>query len=317
MSPGSNNNSFPPAGGRLAAKKPFLLLRSRIIQAIREFFFAKGYLEIETPLLIPAPAPELHIDAVQAGDLFLHTSPELCMKRLLAAGYEKIFQICHCFREGERGSIHLPEFTLLEWYRSGTDYRGLMDECEELLLSLSRKLGYREKIRYQGQEVDLRSPWPRLSVKEAFRRHADMAVEEAMATGSFDEIIVTRIEPHLGFPRPTFLYDYPASLAALARTKQKEPESAERFELYVAGVELANAFSELTDPREQKRRFERDTADRRRLGKKTYPLPDKFLEALASMPPSAGIALGVDRLVMIFADQKSIDSVVTFTPEDL
>jgi lysyl-tRNA synthetase class 2 len=313
----SSNRSPLSARERLAAKKPFLLLRSRIIQAIRDIFFAKGYLEVETPLLIPAPAPELHIDAIQAGDLFLHTSPELCMKRLLAAGYEKIFQICRCFREGERGSIHLPEFTLLEWYRSGTDYTGLMEECEELLLSLSRELGYREKIHYQGQEVDLRSPWSRLSVKEAFRRHAVMDVEEAIATGSFDEIMVTRIEPHLGFPRPTFLYDYPASLASLARTKKKKPEWAERFELYVAGVELANAFSELTDPREQKRRFERDAADRRRLGKKTYPFPDKFLEALASMPASAGIALGVDRMVMIFADQKSIDSVVSFTPEDL
>jgi lysyl-tRNA synthetase class 2 len=292
-------------------------LRSRIVQAIRKFFFARGYLEVETPLLIPSPAPELHIDAIQAEDLFLHTSPELCMKRLLAAGYEKIFQICRCFREGERGSIHLPEFTLLEWYRAETDYRGLMVECEELLLALSRELGYQEKIRYKGQEVDLRSPWPRLSVREAFRRHADMAVEEAVAEGSFDEIMVTRIEPHLGFPRPTFLCDYPASLAALARIKEKDPESAERFELYVAGVELANAFSELTDPQEQRRRFERDTADRRRLGKKIYPLPDKFLEALATMPPSAGIALGVDRLVMIFSDQKSIDSVVSFTPEEL
>jgi lysyl-tRNA synthetase class 2 len=317
MSPGLKTRSLPFAGERLAAKKPFLLLRSRIIQSIRSFFFARGYLEVETPLLIAAPAPELHIDAIQAGDLFLHTSPELCMKRLLAAGYEKIFQICRCFREGERGSIHLPEFTLLEWYRSGTDYRGLMEECEELLLSVSRKLGYREKIRYEGQEVDLRSPWPHLSVKEAFRRHADMDVEETIATGSFDEIMVTRIEPHLGFPRPTFLYDYPASLAALARTKEKEPETAERFELYVAGVELANAFSELTDPLEQKRRFERDTADRRRMGKKIYPLPDKFLEALATMPASAGIALGVDRLVMIFSGRKSIDAVVSFTPEDL
>jgi lysyl-tRNA synthetase class 2 len=317
MSPGSSDRSPLSAGERLAAKTPFLLLRSRIIQAIREFFFAKGYLEVETPVLVPAPAPELHVDAIQAGQLFLHTSPELCMKRLLAAGYGKIFQVCRCFREGERGASHLPEFTLLEWYRSGTDYLGLMDECEELLLSLSRKLGYRDKIRYQGEEVDLRTPWIRLSVREAFHRYADTAMEEAVTAGSFDEIMVTRIEPHLGFAKPTFLYDYPASLAALARIKEKEPESAERFELYVAGLELANAFSELTDPEEQKRRFERDTADRRRLTKTTYPLPDKFLEALATMPASAGIALGVDRLVMIFSGRKSIDAVVSFTPEDL
>jgi lysyl-tRNA synthetase class 2 len=302
---------------RLAAKKPFLLLRSRIIRAIRDFFFAKGYLEIETPILIPAPAPELHIDAIQAGHLFLHTSPELCMKRLLAAGYERIFQICRCFREGERGSRHLPEFTLLEWYRAEADYRSLMDECEEMLLRLSSSLGLGETVRRQGKEIDLTPPWPRLKVKDAFRQYAGTALEDVLAAGSFDEIMVTRIEPCLGIPKPTFLCDYPSSLAALARTKEKEPESAERFELYVAGVELANAFSELTDVREQKRRFELERDTRQRQGKTVYPMPEKFLEALPSMPQSAGIALGVDRLVMLFCDQENIDRVVSFTPEEL
>jgi lysyl-tRNA synthetase class 2 len=317
MSPGSKNRSPLSEGERLAAKKPFLLLRARMIQAVRNFFLANGYLEIETPLLIPAPAPELHIDAIQAGDLFLHTSPELCMKRLLAAGYKKIFQICRCFREGERGANHLPEFTLLEWYRAETDYQGIMDECEEMFLYLSRTLGFGETLRYQGEEIDLSPPWPRLKVRDVFREYAGVVLEDVLADGSFDETMVTRIEPRLGFPKPAFLCDYPSSLAALARTNQKEPESAERFELYIAGVELANAFSELTDVLEQKRRFNLERERRKRLGKKIYPMPNRFLEALPFMPESAGIALGVDRLVMLFSDRKEIDQVVSFTPEEL
>jgi elongation factor P--(R)-beta-lysine ligase len=317
MSPELRNRPFFPAVERLAAKKPHLLLRSRMIEALRGFFRAEGYLEVETPLLIPAPAPELHIDAVQAGSLFLHTSPELCMKRLLASDYEKIFQICRCFREGERGANHLPEFTLLEWYRAGADYRSLMEECENMLLHLATTLGRGKNICYQGQDIDLRRPWPRLTVKEAFQRYADMNLEDALLTGDFDEIMVTRIEPHLGIQKPTFLCDYPASFAALARTKSKEPQSAERFELYLAGLELANAFSELTDVEEQRRRFEGEREAREVLGKKTYPSPERFLEALPFMPESAGIAFGVDRLIMIFADRKNIDAVVAFTPEEL
>jgi elongation factor P--(R)-beta-lysine ligase len=317
MSPGLKNRPFFAAGERLAAKKPHLWLRARIVQAIRSFFLANGYLEVETPFLIPAPAPELYIDAVQAGELFLHTSPELCMKRLLASGYEKIFQICRCFREGERGANHLPEFTILEWYRPEADYRNLMNECEDMLLHLSMALGLGEKLSYQGREIDLRRPWPRLKVRDAFLQYAGVVLEDALAAGSFEELMVTRVEPHLGTPKPTFLCDYPSSLAALARTKAEEPQSAERFELYLAGLELANAFSELTDAAEQKRRFEREREERKRLGKKIYPLPDRFLEALPFMPESAGIALGLDRLVMIFSDRKSIDPVVAFTPEEL
>jgi lysyl-tRNA synthetase class 2 len=239
------------------------------------------------------------------------------MKRLLAAGYERIFQICRCFREGERGSSHLPEFTLLEWYRAGTDYRGLMDECEELLLKVSMTLGFGKAIQYQGKTIDLTRPWPRLKVKEALTEYACKALEDVLADGSFDETMVTRVEPCLGFPKPTFLCDYPSSLAALARSKEKEPESAERFELYIAGFELANAFSELTDVQEQERRFELEREGRQRLGKKCYPMPDRFLEALPFMPESAGIALGLDRLVMLFCDQIEIDRVVSFTPEEL
>lgn len=318
MSPGSRNSPALEEQHRLAAKRSCLELRSRIIQATRDFFTQREYLEIETPLLIPAPAPELYIDAVQAGDVFLHTSPELCMKRMLSAGYPRIFQIVKCFRQGERGQRHLPEFTMLEWYRTGFDYLDLMAECEALLLFLSQRLGVGKRILYQGGEIELEPPWARLSVKEAFERYASMSLEEAMSSDRFDEVMVMEIEPHLGMPKPHFLYDYPAPLAALSRLKDTAPGVAERFELYLGGgMELANAFSELTDAREQEGRFKREREKRQELGKRVYPVPEKFLRALPYMPASAGIALGMDRLIMLFADTADIEDVVAFTPEEL
>jgi elongation factor P--(R)-beta-lysine ligase len=301
----------------LAAKAPALWLRARVIQALRRFFIDRDYLEVETPHLIPAPAPETHIEAVPAGDGFLHTSPELCMKRLLAAGYPRLFQICQAFRQGERGGRHLPEFTLLEWYRTGVDYRALMAECEEMIRFVSEELGRGTRMRYQGEEILLEGPWERLAVRDAFARYASVSMEEAFRSDLFDEVLVTRIEPHLGHPRPTFLYDYPSELAALARTRKDDPSVAERFELYMAHLEIANAFSELIDPEEQSARFEREWAERARMGKTAYPLPQKFLEDLHHMPACAGIALGVDRLVMLFADEVDIGRVVTFAPEEL
>jgi lysyl-tRNA synthetase class 2 len=239
------------------------------------------------------------------------------MKRLLAAGYPRIFQICKCFRQGERGRTHLPEFTMLEWYRAGTDYSGLMDECEEMILYVSDKVGLGKEIRYQDNLIDLERPWERISVKEAFDRYASLSAEDAIRLDCFDQLMVEKIEPNLGRPKPTFLYDYPASLAALARIKAGNPRVAERFELYIAGIELANAFSELTDAGEQEMRFQKEKEKRERLGKAVYPLPEKFLRALPSMPESAGIAFGVDRLVMLFCNQTTIDGVVAFTPEEL
>jgi elongation factor P--(R)-beta-lysine ligase len=302
---------------RLAPKSGALRLRARIIQALRRFFIERDYLEVETPHLIPAPAPETHIDAVPAGDGFLHTSPELCMKRLLAAGYTRLFQICRCFRQGERGSRHLPEFTLLEWYRAGVDYQALMVECEEMIRFLSLELGRGSEIYYQGEKILLQGPWERLTVRDAFARFAPVSMVEALRSGLFDEVLVTRIEPRLGTPRPTFLYDYPSELAALARVKKDDPSLAERFELYMAHLEIANAFSELIDPQEQSARFEREREERGRTGRTVYPLPQKFLDDLHHMPPCAGIALGVDRLVMLFADETDIGKVVAFTPEEL
>jgi len=302
---------------RLTGKADALRLRAAMTRAVRRFFLDQEFLEVETPIRIPAPAPESHIDPVATGDWFLQTSPELCMKMLLAAGYPKIFQICHCFRAGERGSRHLPEFTLLEWYRAGSDYRTLMDDCEALIAGVAADLGLGGAVTWQGRRIDLTPGWERLTVRAAFARYASVTVGEALRRGIFDEIMVSEIEPHLGRKRPVFLYEYPVSLGALARAKAEDPEVAERFELYIAGLELANAFSELIDAADQRRRFEEVSRDRRRGNCLLTPMPERFLAALSRMPPAAGIALGVDRLAMVLADQAGIDAVVAFPPEFL
>jgi lysyl-tRNA synthetase class 2 len=301
----------------LAGRKKALQQRARILHGIRQFFIEKGYLEVETPHRIPAPAPESHIDAVPSGAWFLHTSPELCMKRTMAAGYEKVFQICRCWREKERGSLHLPEFTLLEWYRAGGDYRSLMEECEALIRSVATGIGLGEKLIFRGLKIDLSEPWQRISVNEAFHSHTQTSVNEALERDLFDEIMVQEIEPNLGVEKPTFIYDYPAQRGALARLKQEDQTVAERFELYVGGLELANGFSELVDPEEQRKRFLMENENRQSKGKPVYSMPDRFLAELEDMPPSAGIALGVDRLAMVFLDAKTVDEVVAFTPEEL
>jgi lysyl-tRNA synthetase class 2 len=291
--------------------------RARIFRTIRRFFEASGYLEVETPCRIPAPAPEVHVDAPPAGDWFLQASPELCMKRLLASGLRRIFQICRCFRAGERGGRHLPEMTMLEWYAVGSDYRNLMDECEQLLQAVARELGSGERLVYQGREVSLAAGWPRLTVQEAFAQYAPVSAEQALREGRFDEIMGLIVEPQLGLAQPVFLYDYPAACAALARLRPDNPAVAERFELYVAGLELCNGFTELVDVAEQRQRFDEALWQRRKLGKRVYPVPESFLADLARMPPAAGNALGLDRLVMLFTDAATIDQVVAFTPETL
>lgn len=297
----------------LASKRPALEARARILQTIRAFFVARDYLEVETPHRIPANAPEGYIDAVPCGEWFLHTSPELCMKRLLAAGFPRLFQLCRCWREGERGSRHLPEFTMLEWYRSGCDYHQLMAECEELL----RALVPSGALQWQGETLDLTVPWQRLTVAEAFARYGSVSLQQALAAGTFDQCLALEIEPQLGRTTPTFLIEYPAELAALARKKPGDPTVAERFELYLCGLELANAFSELTDPGEQRQRFAAEEAARRAAGKLPYPSPEPFLTELAAMPEAAGIALGIDRLVMLLTNAVRIDDVVAFTSEQL
>ena len=301
----------------LARRREALQTRAAMIQAIRQFFLSRDYLEVETPLRVPTQAPEAHIDPVMSEGWFLHTSPELCMKRLLAAGYERIFQFARCFRAGERGNLHIGEFTLLEWYRAGIDYRDMMDECEDLFIHITQALGRGETVTYQGHKIALAGPWERISVRDAFHRYAPLTMEEAIEANRFDEIMVSHIEPHVGLTNPTILYNYPASLAALSRLRQEDPTLAERFELYMGGLEVANAFSELTDRDEQQARFAREQDHRRTRGKPPYPEPERFLAALPSMPESSGIALGVDRLAMIFTDSATIDDVVAFTPEML
>ncbi|MEA3486811.1 MAG: EF-P lysine aminoacylase EpmA [Thermodesulfobacteriota bacterium] len=302
----------------LARRRDALHIRAAMIRAIRGFFIDRDYLEVETPSRIPGPAPECHIDAIPSDGWFLHTSPELCMKRLLAAGYPRIFQVTRCFRNGERGSLHIPEFTLLEWYTSDIDYHRMMEECEELIVHVARNLGHKGKINYRGREIDIQTPWKRISVKNAFRRYSPVSMKKALENNRFDEIMVSEIESRLvGTKRPVFLYDYPVALGALARVKKTDPEVAERFELYMGGLELANAFSELTDAVEQRARFEEEQEARRESGKTPYPMPEKFLSELANMPESSGTALGVDRLAMIFTNSASIDDVVAFTPEEL
>lgn len=302
---------------RLTRIKATLDRRARILDAVRRFFRRRGYLEVETPVRIPAPAPETHIDAQPAGGWFLHTSPELCMKRMLAAGFPKIFQICKCFRRGERGRRHLPEMTMLEWYTADADYRHMMEQCQDLITSIRTALGLPANITYRGRRIDLSAPWDRLSVDDAFGRYGGCTAAQALAQERFDEVMGLQIEPALGWERPVLLYDYPAACGALARLKPGRPEIAERFELYIGGLELCNAFSELTDAREQRRRFEAEIQRRRAAGKITYPMPEPFLKALEAMPCAAGNALGIDRLVMLLAGADSIDDVVAFPPEML
>jgi elongation factor P--(R)-beta-lysine ligase len=302
---------------RQAACLQNLRLRARIIRTVRQFFAENDYLEVETPIRIPAPAPEAHIDAQPSGSWFLQTSPELCMKRLLAAGYSRIFQICKCFRRNEKGRRHLPELTLLEWYTAGADYSDMMTQCEALLTDVAHSMGYRDGLCYQGRRIDLSLPWPRMTVTEAFARLAGVSVEQAIEEDRFEEVLALEIEPWLGVERPLFLCDYPAACGALARLKPSNRRLAERFELYIGGLELCNAFTELNDEDEQRVRFDVERESRRRAGLTVYPMPESFLEALKDMPDAAGNALGIDRLVMLFADTTEIDDVVAFTPEEL
>jgi lysyl-tRNA synthetase class 2 len=304
------------SGGRKLIRKN-LEQRAEILHLIRSFFRGRGFLEVETPLRIPTPLPEAHIEVIPSDGWVLQPSPEPCMKRLLSAGHEKIFQICKCFRKAERGRRHLPEMTMLEWYAAGQTYDDLMTCCEELTRNIARALGTGDRLSYQGMKLDISAPWPRLTVSEAFQRYGSVSMEQALALGRFDEIMGIEIEPNLGRERPVLLIDYPAEKASLARLKHENPAVTERFELYIGGLELCNGFSELNDAAEQRRRFEAEQKFMRDSGRPTYPLPEQFIEALAHLPPCAGNALGIDRLVMLFCDAGAIDEVVAFTPEEM
>ncbi len=288
--------------------------RARLLQAVRSFFIDREYLEVETPIRIPAPIPEAWIEVETAGDWFLQTSPEICMKRLLAAGLPRIFQICKCFRRHERGSRHLPEMTMLEWYTAHADYHDLMRDCEELLgVVLSRQC----LPGFDGSMIDFTPPWPRLSLTEAFNRYAPISLSAALMADSFDEVLTREVEPRLGRRQPVFIIDYPAVLASLASLHPDNPALAQRFELYISGMELANGFTELNDADEQRRRFVREMELICAQGREPTPMPESFLADLSHMPPASGIAMGLDRLLMINCGSRCIDEVTAFTPEEL
>jgi lysyl-tRNA synthetase class 2 len=314
MSPESKNSTVK--GKPALSNKENLRQRARIIRAVRGFFYDRGYLEVETPYILPTPIPEAHIEYVETPTGVLQPSPEIYMKRLVSEGYSKIFQVARCFRGKERGDRHLTEFTLLEWYRTGTDYMELMDECESMIRSVAGEIGLKTPLSFQKRLLKLGEPWERITVREAFNKYAPGAVDQAMKEGRFDEVLVSLVEPALGDPVPTFIYNYPASMASLARIGVHDSNVCERFELYMGGLEIANGFSELVDPLEQRLRFEEEVEARRKAGMKTYPIPEPFLKALEKMPAAAGIALGLDRLAMIFCDAGTINDVVSFTPED-
>ena len=278
-----------------------------MLRSIRGFFDGREYLEVETPVRLRAPALELHIDAEPSGDHYLRTSPELHMKRLLAAGYHRIYQIGPCFRQGERGRLHHPEYSMLEWYRAGTDYLGVLKETRDMLRRILQESGG------EAAGVDTEAEWPVLSVEEVFLEYAGWSPVRDWDPDRFDLDLTGKIEPQLPRGVPVVLKDYPAPVAALARLKPGRPEVAERWELYLGGVELANAYSELTAAEEQAERFEACARQRRAAGKESYPLDEAFLAALrCGMPPAGGVALGIDRLVMLLCGAENLDDVLPF-----
>ncbi len=299
---------------RLARIKSNLERRALVYEFTRAFFRERGFLEVETPVRVPGVAPELHIEPFDSEGWFLSTSPELYMKRLLAAGYDKLFQFSHCFRKGERGRWHNPEFTLLEWYRVGADYTRLLLDTEELVVELTRRLGFGAVIRYQGQNINLATPWRRATVRDAFLSAAGWDPLADPDPTKFDIDLCDKVIPAFG-GSPTILRDYPADMASLARLKSSEPGVAERGEVFIAGLEIANAYSELRDYHEQERRFQKEIEQINRDRRRRAAMPPRFLEALRHLPECGGIALGVDRLVMLFCDAGAIDDVVAFTAD--
>ena len=324
-------------------RRPFLLARSRIAAALRGFFADRDFVEVETAILQVSPGNEAHLHAFATeligpdaarSRLYLHTSPEFACKKLLAAGEERLFTFARVFRNRERGTLHAPEFTMLEWYRVHESYEALMRDCAEVL-AVAADAVQTKAFAFRGRSADPFAAIEKMTVAEAFLRFADidrlatLDDRDALAASArarsihvadddtwsdiFSRVLVERIEPNLGIGRATILDEYPTVEAALARPAAHDPRVAERFELYVCGVEIANAFGELTDPVEQRRRFEAEMAEKERVYCEKYPIDDDFLAALAHMPPASGIALGFDRLVMLATGAQRIDQ-VQWTP---
>lgn len=299
-----------------------LQLRAALLRLIRRFFHQQGFLEVDTPIRQPVLLPESNIRPINSGGWFLQTSPEQCMKRILARSSANIFQICPCFRAEERGGRHLEEFTMLEWYRIDGDYSDLMADCQLLLRYLKESLSHQAEYSkvMAGScigTMPIESEWERVTVAEAFARWGSLPLNAALEADRFDELIAIEIEPHLGLQKPTFLYDYPAVCASLARLKKDDVGLAERFELYIGGMELANGFSELTDGDEQRLRFEEELDRIEQRDGRRPPIPEKFLKDLKCLDRAAGVAFGLDRLLMLLLSADSIKEVVSFSPDDL
>jgi lysyl-tRNA synthetase class 2 len=298
---------------RLTRLGPNLQRRALIYGYIRNFFKEQDFLEVETPIRAPAIAPEPFITPFESEDWFLSTSPELHMKRLLAAGYNRIFQFSHCFRKGERGRWHNPEFIMLEWYRTGADYSKIIQDIEQLILTIAGKLGLKNIIKYRGQDIDISLPWPRVTVRDAFLHAAGWDPVAELDFLRFDTDFVTKVLPSFTPNRPTVLMDYPAAMASLARLKPDDAGVAERAEVFLGGLELANVYSELKDAREQEKRFLEAIEQIQNEQGQQRAMPRQFIEAVAHLPECGGGALGIDRLVMLLCDADSIDEVVAFT----
>ncbi|MGL4396210.1 MAG: EF-P lysine aminoacylase EpmA [Hyphomicrobium sp.] len=332
---------------RHADRRATLLARGRIKAALRQWFASQGFIEVEPGALQVSPGNETHLHAfatraiasdLSSRDLYLHTSPEFAMKKLLAAGEERIFAFAPCFRNRERGPLHSPEFTMLEWYRAGAPYTMLWDDCAHILAIAANETA-RATWTHRGRHADVTRPLKHTRVAAAFRDLAGVALDDTHAGATvdrsalaaecqaagiafgdgdtwsdiFSRVLVERIEPRLGVDQPEILYAYPLHEAALARPDPTNPNVAERFELYVAGVELANGFGELTEAAEQRRRFETAMADKQQLYGERYPIDEDFLASLDLMPPASGCALGFDRLVMLATGAGHIDDVL-WTP---
>lgn len=333
-----------------ARRRPRLIARNAVLAAIRRWFADQGFVEVETPALQVSPGMEVHLKAfaTEAEEpfgqarrrLYLHTSPEFAMKKLLAAGEPRLFQFARVYRNGERAPTHHPEFTMLEWYRADADWTALVSDCEGILAAALAAVPpglSHGALRWRGAAADPSAPFERISVADAFARHAgidlhatapdpqrpDAAVLAAAARrigiatqphdtweDVFFKIFLDRVEPKLGFGRPAILHSYPASMAALARIDRADPRVAERCELFVAGLELANGFGELTDAAEQRRRFEADMAKKQALYGERFPIDEDFLAAVAAMPEAAGMALGFDRLMMCATGAERIEDVL-------
>ncbi len=327
---------------KFAEKRPYLEARSKILRSVRGWFDGEGFQEVETPILQVCPVMDTHIHGFQTEvlkadlshdrDMYLHTSPEFAMKKLMVAGLPKIYQICHVFRNGEGSRLHSLEFSMLEWYRAPGGYRDIMDDCIGLLRRVATDLGIKV-YKFRTKECDPFLNWNIISVSEAFQQYAGIDLglyledmegfaKEIAANGVrvadgdrwddlFFRVMAEKIEPNLGVGVPCILYDYPVSMASLARRKPEDPRFAERFEMYVCGVELCNAFGELVDPVEQRKRFHEEIDLKEKLYGYRYPFDEDFLKALEyGLPESGGNALGIDRLVMLATGADDIDQVL-------